>query len=103
MNKTKKTDEVKMTENEHRKLFKEHALKHCSLLASASCADIKLTLRAWDNGDITFEQALKLIDIAKADYLKNIEEGMWHEYLTSFDIETVWKNHIADVRKQYQK
>lgn len=69
-----KTIVEKMTEKEHKKLFKEHALEHCSLLASASCSDIKLTLRDFSNGDITFEQAMKLVAIAKEDFLKNVEE-----------------------------
>lgn len=71
---TSKTVAEKMTEKEHRKLFKEHALEHCSLIAKDSCDDIKLALRDFDNGDITFEQAMKLVAMAKEDFLKNVEE-----------------------------
>ena len=70
---TSKTVVEKMTEKEHRRLFKEHALEQCSLLASSSCDDIKLALRDFDKGDITFEQAMKLVSVAKEDFLKNVE------------------------------
>lgn len=61
-----------MTEKEHRRLFKEHALEHCSLLAKASCDDIKLALSDFDKRVITFEQAMKLVSIAKEDFLNNV-------------------------------
>lgn len=96
-----KTIVEKMTEKEHRKLFKEHALEHCSSLASASCADIKLALRDFIKGDITFEQAMKLVAIAKEDFLNSVEEQKIEEYISHFDVENIWKNHIDDVRKMY--
>ena len=64
-NLTTKTVVEKMTEKEHRKLFKETAMEQCSRLADNACKEIKLALSDFYDGWITFDQAMKIVAHAK--------------------------------------
>ena len=91
------------TDKEQRELYRKEALNSCSLYAQSSMADIQMAINKYRNGELTFEQTIGLVAIAKENYLKNIEEGMWHEYLTKFDIEAIWKNKCDYIKKMYQR
>lgn len=100
-NLTTKTVVEKMTEKEHRKLFKETALQQCSKFADNACKEIKLALSDFDDGWITFEQAMKIVAHAKQGYLKNVEENKIEDYITHFDVVNIWKNKVSYLRKMY--
>ena len=100
-NLTTKTVVEKMTEKEHRKLFKETAIEQCSKLADNACKEIKLALSDFDDGRITFEQATKIVANAKGEYLKNVEENKIEDYITHFDVVNIWKNKVSYIRKMY--
>ena len=100
-NLTTKTVAEKLTEKEHKKLFKETAIQQCSKFAHDSCQDIKIALRDFDNGSITFEQSMKIVAHAKQGYLKNVEENKIEDYLTHFDVVNIWKNKVSYIRKMY--
>ena len=100
-NLTTKTVVEKMTEKEHIRLFKETAIEQCSKLADNACKEIKISLREFDDGRITFEQAMKIVANAKREYLKNVEENKIEDYITHFDVVNIWKNKISYIRKMY--
>lgn len=100
-NLTTKTVVEKMTEKEHRKLFKETAIQQCSKLADNACNAIKLSLSDFNEGLITFEQAMKIVAHAKQGYLKNVEENKIEDYITHFDVVNIWKNKVSYLRKMY--
>ena len=100
-NLTTKTIGEKMTEKEHRKLFKETALQQCSKLADNACKEIKLALSDFNDGWITFDQAMWIVAHAKQGYLKNVEENKIEDYITHFDVVNIWKNKISYIRKMY--
>lgn len=64
-NLTTKSLVEKMTEKEHKKLFKKTAIEQCSRFADNACTEIKLALSDFDDGWITFEQAMKIVAHAK--------------------------------------
>ena len=91
------------TDKEQRELYRKEALNSCSLFAQSSMEDIKMAINKYRNGELTFGQTIGLVAIAKENYLKNIEECMWHEYLTKFDIDIIWKNKCDYIKKMYQR
>ena len=55
----------------------------------------------FDDGWITFEQAMKIVDHAKSEYLKNVEENKIEDFISHFDVVNIWKNKVAYIRKMY--
>ena len=100
-NLTTKTLVEKMTEKEHKRLFKETAIQQCSKLADNACKEIKIALRDFDNGSITFEQTMKIVAHAKRGYLKNVEENKIEDFISHFDVVNIWKNKVDYIRKMY--
>ena len=100
-NLTTKTVVEKMTEKEHKKLFKETAIQQCSKLADTACKEIKLALSDFNEGWITFEQAMKIVAHAKRGYLKNVEENKIEDFISHFDVVNIWKNKVSYIRKMY--
>lgn len=100
-NLTTKTVAEKMTEKEHRKLFKETALQQCSKFADNACKEIILSLSDFNEGLITFEQAMKIVAHAKRGYLKNVEENKIEDFISHFDVVNIWKNKVSYLRKMY--
>lgn len=100
-NLTTKTVVEKMTEKEHKRLFKETAIEQCSKLADNACKAIKLALSDFDDGRITFEQSMKIVANAKREYLKNVEDNKIEDYITHFDVVNIWKNKVSYLRKMY--
>ena len=100
-NLTTKTVAEKMTEKEHKKLFKETALQQCSKFADNACKEIILALSDFNEGLITFEQAMKIVAHAKRGYLKNVEENKIEDFISHFDVVNIWKNKVSYIRKMY--
>ena len=100
-NLTTKTVVEKMTEKEHKRLFKETAIQQCSKFADNACKEIKIALSDLNEGWITFEQAMKIVAHAKRGYLKNVEENKIEDFISHFDVVNIWKNKVSYIRKMY--
>ena len=67
-------------------------------MADNACKEIKLALSDFDDGWITFEQAMKIVAHAKSEYLKNVEENKIEDFISHFDVVNIWKNKVAYMR-----
>ena len=70
-------------------------------MADNACKEIKLALSDFDDGWITFEQAMKIVAHAKREYLKNVEENKIEDFISHFDVVNIWKNKVSYIRKMY--